>query len=59
MPVLDDWNVPFCRYLLDTKWFKQWKKFVGFDNWDTSFVGEDTAHPGPVDNTPLLKGKIF
>ncbi|KAK3103303.1 hypothetical protein FSP39_018356, partial [Pinctada imbricata] len=42
-------------YLCDTKWFKQWKKYVGFDQWDNYNVGEKEAHPGPIDNTPLLK----
>ncbi len=45
-----------CRYLIDTKWFKQWKKFVGFDNWDTSYVGDQSANPGAIDNSPLLRG---
>ena len=45
------------RYLVDSKWFKQWKKYVGYDQWDTSSVGEQAAFPGPVDNSPLLKGK--
>jgi hypothetical protein len=45
------------RYLIDTKWFKQWKKFVGFDSWDTRVIGEDNAFPGPIDNAPLFKGK--
>ena len=47
------------RYLIDTKWFKQWKKYVGFDNWDTSYVGDQSANPGPIDNSPLLKGKVI
>ena len=44
---------------MDTKWFKQWKKYVGFDNWDTSYVGDQSANPGPIDNSPLLKGTPF
>jgi ubiquitin carboxyl-terminal hydrolase 4/11/15 len=42
-------------YLVDTKWFKQWKKYVGYDSWDTSFVGDQSANPGPIDNSPLFK----
>ena len=49
----------FHRYLIDTKWFKQWKKYVGFDNWDTSYVGDQSANPGPIDNSPLLKGNVI
>ncbi|XP_050414001.1 ubiquitin carboxyl-terminal hydrolase 4 isoform X1 [Patella vulgata] len=43
-------------YLLDTKWYKQWKKYVGYDKWDSGCVGEASANPGPIDNSPLLKG---
>ncbi|KAJ8316636.1 hypothetical protein KUTeg_005809 [Tegillarca granosa] len=42
-------------YLVDTKWYKQWKKYVGFDSWDASTVGEEEAFPGPVDNTSLFQ----
>ncbi|CAH1783519.1 unnamed protein product, partial [Owenia fusiformis] len=44
-------------YLIDTKWFKQWKKYVGYDSWDTSYVGEKSAFPGPIDNSPLFDGE--
>ena len=47
------------RYLIDTKWFKQWKKYVGYDSWDTAFVGDPSAHPGPIDNAPILKGTDY
>ena len=50
--------INYYRYLVDTKWYKQWKKYVGYDSWDTSYVGDQSAHPGPIDNTPLLKGNI-
>ena len=36
---------------------KQWKKFVGYDPWDRSQVGEDSANPGPIDNKSLLAGE--
>ncbi|XP_021342964.1 ubiquitin carboxyl-terminal hydrolase 15-like [Mizuhopecten yessoensis] len=42
-------------YLLDTKWYKQWKKYVGYDSWDSFSVGEQNSHPGPMDNCPLVK----
>ncbi|XP_060080638.1 ubiquitin carboxyl-terminal hydrolase 15-like isoform X1 [Ylistrum balloti] len=42
-------------YLLDTKWYKQWKKYVGYDSWDSFSVGEQNSHPGPMDNSPLVK----
>ena len=46
-------------YLIDTGWFKQWKKYVGYDSWDTSSVGDDTANPGKVNNQPLFKENEF
>jgi hypothetical protein len=48
----------FCRYLIDSKWFKSFKRFVGMDDaWDT-FGGMDD-HPGPIDNSPLFNGMFF
>ena len=44
------------RYLVDVRWFKQWKKYVGFDEWDQQQMGSETAHPGPVDTSCLFKG---
>ena len=44
------------RLLIDMKWMKQWKKYVGFDQWEQSYAGQEAAHPGPVDNATLLKG---
>jgi ubiquitin carboxyl-terminal hydrolase 4/11/15 len=40
-------------FLIDAKWFRQWKKFVGFDAWDTDDVGKGTAPPGSIDNRPM------
>lgn len=40
-------------YLVDIAWFKQWKKYVGYD--DQTSKGQYKAYPGPVDNSPLLK----
>ena len=47
------------RYLVDAKWMKQWKKYVGFDQWDQSYAGQEAANPGPVDNECLIRaGKL-
>ncbi|XP_056001735.1 ubiquitin carboxyl-terminal hydrolase 15-like [Ostrea edulis] len=43
-------------YLIDAKWFKQWKKYVGYDQWDIGSIGEQDAYPGPLDNSPLMGG---
>uniref|UniRef100_A0A8C7ZL18 Ubiquitin carboxyl-terminal hydrolase n=1 Tax=Oryzias sinensis TaxID=183150 RepID=A0A8C7ZL18_9TELE len=42
-------------YLVDSHWFKQWKKYVGFDSWDKYQMGDQHVYPGPVDNSGLLK----
>ncbi|XP_072233383.1 ubiquitin carboxyl-terminal hydrolase 15-like isoform X2 [Leuresthes tenuis] len=42
-------------YLVDSRWFKQWKKYVGFDCWDKYQMGDQNVYPGPVDNSGLLK----
>uniref|UniRef100_A0A672LV02 Ubiquitin carboxyl-terminal hydrolase n=1 Tax=Sinocyclocheilus grahami TaxID=75366 RepID=A0A672LV02_SINGR len=44
----DEW------YLIDSRWFKQWKKYVGFDSWDLYNVGEHNLFPGPIDNSGLF-----
>ncbi|KAJ0068488.1 hypothetical protein NL108_008436, partial [Boleophthalmus pectinirostris] len=41
-------------YLIDSRWFKQWKKYVGFDSWDMYNVGERSLYPGPIDNSGLF-----
>ncbi|XP_019855259.1 PREDICTED: spore wall protein 2-like [Amphimedon queenslandica] len=41
--------------LVDVKWFRQWKKYTGFDSWDQETAGQASAHPGPVDNGTLFK----
>ncbi|XP_060780170.1 ubiquitin carboxyl-terminal hydrolase 15-like isoform X3 [Neoarius graeffei] len=43
-------------YLVDSSWFKTWKKYVGFDSWD--MLGYQTCHPGPVDNSGLLTDSL-
>lgn len=42
---------------MDIRWFKQWKKYVGYDSWDTLNAGDETYNPGPIDNSALLKGE--
>ncbi|XP_069592061.1 ubiquitin carboxyl-terminal hydrolase 4 [Ranitomeya imitator] len=44
----DEW------FLVDSRWYKQWKKYVGFDSWDMYNVGESSLFPGPVDNSGLF-----
>ena len=47
-----------CRYLVDVRWMKQWKKYVGYDQQDLSNAGLDSAYPGPIDNSTLFKGTL-
>ncbi|XP_060948337.1 ubiquitin carboxyl-terminal hydrolase 15-like isoform X2 [Limanda limanda] len=42
-------------YLVDSHWFKQWKRYVGYDSWDKYQMGDQTVYPGPVDNHGLLR----
>ncbi|KAI4895767.1 hypothetical protein NFI96_024069, partial [Prochilodus magdalenae] len=42
-------------YLLDSLWFKQWKKYVGFDSWDMYHIEDQDLYPGPVDNSGILQ----
>ncbi|KAF3689814.1 Ubiquitin carboxyl-terminal hydrolase 4 [Channa argus] len=44
-------------YLIDSRWFKQWKKYVGFDSWDMYNVGERSLYPGPIDNSGLFSAQ--
>ncbi|XP_009991770.1 PREDICTED: ubiquitin carboxyl-terminal hydrolase 4 [Chaetura pelagica] len=41
-------------YLVDSRWFKQWKKYVGFDSWDMFGAGDPGLYPGPIDNSGLF-----
>lgn len=51
------WHHSLCfRFLIDSRWFKQWKKYVGFDSWDMYIVGERSLFPGPIDNSGLFSG---
>ncbi len=49
---------PIFRYLIDTRWFKQLKKYLGLDLESGSSSERDpSAHPGPIDNSPLFKNE--
>uniref|UniRef100_A0A8C8S4Y6 Ubiquitin carboxyl-terminal hydrolase n=1 Tax=Pelusios castaneus TaxID=367368 RepID=A0A8C8S4Y6_9SAUR len=48
-------NLYVLLYLVDSRWFKQWKKYVGFDSWDKYQMGDQNVYPGPIDNSGLLK----
>ncbi|XP_052064365.1 uncharacterized protein LOC127704371 [Mytilus californianus] len=41
-------------YLLATSWFKSWKVYVEYESWDVLNFGQKKAHPGPIDNLPLI-----
>ncbi|CAC5415311.1 Ubiquitin carboxyl-terminal hydrolase 4,Ubiquitin carboxyl-terminal hydrolase 15 [Mytilus coruscus] len=41
-------------YLLATSWFKPWKVYVGYESWHAFNAGQQEAHPGPIDNLPLI-----
>ncbi|NWV01188.1 UBP4 hydrolase, partial [Upupa epops] len=41
-------------FLVDYRWFKQWKKYVGFDSWDMFGTGDPGLFPGPIDNSRLF-----
>ena len=53
--LIEHFHVNF-RYIIDIKWLKQWKCYVGFESWDSYSAGEESANPGPIDNRPILKG---
>ncbi|XP_035640682.1 ubiquitin carboxyl-terminal hydrolase 15-like [Oncorhynchus keta] len=42
------------RYLVDSHWFKQWKKYVVFDSWDKYQMGDQNVYPGSVEILGLL-----
>ncbi len=45
------------RYLIEARWFKQCKKYLGLSDGDEGGGGErsEDAHPGPIDNSHLFK----
>ena len=42
------------RYLIDSRWFGQLKKYLGLDH-SLGTEGSASAHPGPIDNGPLFQ----
>uniref|UniRef100_K1PGS6 Ubiquitin carboxyl-terminal hydrolase 15 n=1 Tax=Magallana gigas TaxID=29159 RepID=K1PGS6_MAGGI len=45
-------------YLVSAGWFKQWKKYIGFDGSNKTCKGECDVYPGPIDNSALQEGHI-
>jgi hypothetical protein len=46
------------RYLIEARWFKQCKKYLGLSDGDDGGGGgerPEDAHPGPIDNSHLFK----
>ncbi len=43
------------RYLIEARWFKQCKKYLGLSDGDDGGGGGGDAHPGPIDNSHLFK----
>ncbi|XP_064012715.1 ubiquitin carboxyl-terminal hydrolase 4 isoform X2 [Pogoniulus pusillus] len=41
-------------YLVESRWLKQWKKYVGLDSWDVFAAGDPSLFPGPIDNSGLF-----
>ena len=41
--------------LIHMRWYRRWKQYVGYDNWNRSRAGEEAAYPGPIDNTYLIE----
>jgi hypothetical protein len=50
---------PLSRYLIEARWFKQCKKYLGLSDSDEGGGGggerPEDAHPGPIDNSHLFK----
>ena len=46
----------YIRYLIDIRWFKQLKRYLGLDpkSEEQSIQGDPSANPGPIDNSGLL-----
>ena len=55
-PLLSSPLLSLLRFLVDVKWLKQCKKYMGYDQWDQYHVGQVSANPGPIDNANLFKG---
>ena len=46
------------RYLIDSRWFGQLKKYLGLDH-SSGTEGSASAHPGPIDNGPLFQENLI
>lgn len=46
------------RYLIDNKWFKQWQTYVNYESINNNLI-DQSAYPGPIDNSNILKGMLF
>ena len=51
--------VLILRYLIDLRWLKQWKKYVGYETKNPFLVGEELNDPGPIDNSSLFASKTL
>ena len=47
------------RNLIDLRWLKQWKKYVGYDTENPFVVGEELNDPGPIDNSNLFASETL
>ena len=45
------------RFMVGVHWMKQWKQYVGYNSWDPTSSGQESANPGPLDNASLLEGE--
>ena len=41
---------------MDSRWLKQWERYVGYDNYHSGERGQEADFPGPIDNSNLFKG---
>ena len=54
MKCTDGFLLYIFRYLIDSRWFGQLKKYLGLDH-SSGTEGSASAHPGPIDNGPLFQ----
>ncbi|XP_065195075.1 ubiquitin carboxyl-terminal hydrolase 4-like [Sycon ciliatum] len=42
-------------YVVDARWLKRWKRYVGLDDdlWSTDYVGSASDNPGPINNSDI------
>lgn len=46
-----------CRYLVDVRWMKAWKKYTGYDQLGQSSAKQTGFHPGFLHTSDLLAGE--